>query len=68
MSDVMEHYQDDGLHEECGVFGMYDFDGHDVARTGCSLCSTGDRRAVVLQYRIPKDQRARSFLPKVWDL
>lgn len=24
MSDVMEHYQDDGLHEECGVFGMYD--------------------------------------------
>ena len=23
----------DGLHEECGVFGMYDFDGHDVART-----------------------------------
>ena len=33
MSDVMEHYQDDGLHEECGVFGMYDFDGHDVART-----------------------------------
>ena len=23
----------DGLHEECGVFGMYDFDGHDVAST-----------------------------------
>ena len=21
----------DGLHEECGVFGMYDFDGKDVA-------------------------------------
>ena len=21
----------DGLHEECGVFGMYDFDGNDVA-------------------------------------
>lgn len=20
-----------GLHEECGVFGMYDFDGNDVA-------------------------------------
>lgn len=33
MSDVMEHYQDDELHEECGVFGMYDFDGNDVART-----------------------------------
>lgn len=23
----------DKLHEECGVFGMYDFDGHDVAST-----------------------------------
>ena len=23
----------DGLHEECGVFGAYDFDGHDVAST-----------------------------------
>ncbi len=21
----------EGLHEECGVFGMYDFDGGDVA-------------------------------------
>ncbi len=34
MSNVMEHYQeDDRLHEECGVFGMYDFDGNDVAGT-----------------------------------
>lgn len=34
MSNVMEHYQeDDALHEECGVFGIYDFDGNDVART-----------------------------------
>ncbi|MCM1282517.1 MAG: amidophosphoribosyltransferase [Muribaculaceae bacterium] len=24
-------YQWDGLHEECGIFGMYDFDGGDVA-------------------------------------
>ena len=23
----------DELHEECGVFGMYDFDGGDVAST-----------------------------------
>ena len=28
-SDAME----DALHEECGVFGMYDFDGKDVAST-----------------------------------
>lgn len=25
--------EDDELHEECGVFGMYDFDGNDVAST-----------------------------------
>lgn len=25
--------QESGLHEECGVFGMYDFDGGDVAST-----------------------------------
>ena len=24
-------YDEDVLHEECGVFGMYDFDGDDVA-------------------------------------
>ena len=31
---------DDELHEECGVFGIYDFDGKDVASTiyyGCLL-------------------------------
>ena len=24
------HYAEDELHEECGVFGVYDFDGNDV--------------------------------------
>jgi len=34
MSDVMMHYQDDDeMHEECGVFGAYDFDGHNVSST-----------------------------------
>lgn len=28
-----EHYYEDGLHEECGVFGIYDLDGGDVAST-----------------------------------
>lgn len=28
-----EHYYEDGLHEECGVFGVYDLDGSDVAST-----------------------------------
>lgn len=27
------YYDEDTLHEECGVFGMYDFDGNDVAST-----------------------------------
>ncbi len=27
------YYDEDTLHEECGVFGMYDFDGGDVAST-----------------------------------
>jgi amidophosphoribosyltransferase len=31
---VSDSYMDeDALHEECGVFGMYDFDGNDVAST-----------------------------------
>ena len=29
---VQEEF-DDSLHEECGVFGVYDFDGNDVAST-----------------------------------
>lgn len=32
LSNIMElQDNDDALHEECGVFGMYDFDGNDVA-------------------------------------
>ena len=33
----------DKLREECGVFGMYDFDG----TMGFLPCSTGDRKAAV---------------------
>ena len=29
----MKEYLDGKLHEECGVFGMYDRDGHDVVAT-----------------------------------
>ena len=28
-----DHHYIHGLHEECGVFGIYDFDGNDVAQT-----------------------------------
>ena len=30
ISEFSEHFNE-GLHEECGVFGMYDLDGGDVA-------------------------------------
>ena len=30
-SRVMSRDESDGLHEECGVFGIYDLDGNDVA-------------------------------------
>ncbi len=29
----MDHLYEEGLHEECGVFGVYDLDGGDVAST-----------------------------------
>ena len=28
-----DHLYEEGLHEECGVFGVYDLDGGDVAST-----------------------------------
>ena len=32
MSEIFDNsYDEDALHEECGVFGIYDFDGNDVA-------------------------------------
>ena len=34
---LRSHYYDEDemheMHEECGVFGIYDFDGNDVAST-----------------------------------
>ena len=35
----------DGLHEECGVFGMYDLDGGDVASYHLlwPVCTTAQR-------------------------
>ena len=32
-TEVSEMFIPDELHEECGVFGIYDFDGNDVAST-----------------------------------
>ena len=31
MNDYVENINPDEVHEECGVFGMYDFDGNEVA-------------------------------------
>ena len=33
MSTQVDEFYSDGLHEECGVFGVYDLDGVDVAST-----------------------------------
>lgn len=33
MISQVEEWDTDGLHEECGVFGAYDFEGEDVAST-----------------------------------
>ena len=57
----------DGLHEECGVFGMYDFDGGDVASTiyyglfalqhrgqescGIAVSDTSGQKGRVLSYK-----------------
>lgn len=57
--DVSMSWEPDALHEECGVFGMYDFDGNDVASSiyyGLLHYSTEDRKVVVLLYQIPVAQ------------
>ena len=56
-----EECVDSGIHEECGVFGAYDFDGNDIA-------STEDRKAVVLQFRIPTARKRTFRFIKEWAL
>ena len=62
------HYAEDELHEECGVFGVYDFDGNDVSSTiyyglfalqhrgqescGIAVSDTEGPKGKVLSYRI----------------
>ena len=60
-----EECVDSGIHEECGVFGAYDFDGNDI---GCLLCSIEDRKAVVLQFRIPTARKRTFRFIKEWAL
>ena len=39
-----DQYQETGVREECGVFGIYDFDGNDVASSVYyGLCSLQHR-------------------------
>ena len=49
----------DEVREECGVFGIYDFDGNDVASTIYYHYSTEDRKAAVLQSVIQKAQKEK---------
>ena len=60
----------DGLHEECGVFGMYDFDGGDVASTiyyGLFALQHRDRRAVVSRSVIRVARREECSPIRTWD-
>ena len=48
--------------EECGVIGVYDFQGRNVASDiyyGCLRCSTEDRKAAGLQSAIRKASREK---------
>lgn len=60
-----------GLGEECGVFGMYDLDGADVAPAiyyGLFSCSTEDKRAAVLPSAVQTGQNVTHVYAKGWDL
>ena len=60
----------DKLGEECGVFGIYDFDGNDVASTiyyGLFALHIEVRKAAELQFLIRMVQNVMSHLEKVWD-
>ena len=59
---------EDELHDECGVFGAYDFDGNDVASTIYLHYSTEDRKAAVLQSVTQKARREKSLHTRIWDL
>ena len=66
-NNLTRNVEDDGLHEECGVFGVYDFGGHDVASTiyyglfalqhrgqescGIAVCDTEGPKGKVLSYK-----------------
>ena len=81
-SQVDETYYD-GLHEECGVFGVYDLDGGDVASTiyyglfalqhrgqescGIAVSDTKGTKGKVLSSRA-FDSRRNSGENKRWNL
>ena len=69
--DVSMSWEPDALHEECGVFGMYDFDGNDVASSiyyGL-ICTTAQRTGKLwyccIRYQWSK--KSRPYI-KEWDL
>ena len=56
-----EECVDSGIHEECGVFGAYDFDGNDIA-------STVYYGLFALQFRIPTARKRTFRFIKEWAL
>ena len=55
---IMDHaYEEEELHEECGVFGAYSFDGEDVAPSvyyGLFASGTGELWYCGVRYRRTK--------------
>ena len=62
----------DELHEECGVFGIYDLDGHDVASSiYYGLFALQHRGQERLRYRGQRDtgaKREKYPVSRIWDL
>ena len=61
LADEEEFWDEEALHEECGVFGMYDLGGGDVASSiyyGFLPFSTEARKAAELPSAIPRGRKA----------
>ena len=69
-SQVDETYYD-GLHEECGVFGVYDLDGGDVASTiyyGLFALQHRGQESCGIAVSDTEDRKEKYCLQKAWDL
>ncbi len=65
------HYAEDELHEECGVFGVYDFDGNDVSSTiyyGLLPFQHRGQESCGIAVSDTEGPKERFFHIRIWDL